>query len=286
MAEINRNISGDELLSNAVDNAFGLFIQQYNICNEQFSELSVHDIRVSIRRFQTCLALIGYLAGKECVSEVKAALKPQINILDRLRDTQVQIIKVRQMVFLYPVLYRYFHHLLNNEEAIIYDIKDKVRSFDIRGLEKKVLTLKVFLKKYAAENKIYYQTLMHKAYQKYINVNNRFEKADKENPTTIHKVRLAFKKFRYTLEIVQPITNMTSEESQELNDFQTIMGSIQDLCVFLNNLNEFSQTQEEVSTEMFKPVEKGVLLERERMINEFFSGYDKIHTFWKSEYLT
>ena len=284
MVEINRNINGGELLSNAIDNALGLFILQYNSCNEQFSELAVHDIRVSIRRFQTVLALTGNIAGKECVAELKSALKPQVNLLDQLRDTQVEIIRVRQMEFLHPVLYRYFHHLLNNEEHIIYDIKDKVRNFDIPGIEKKALALQVFLKKYSNENKIHYQTMMQWAHRKYINVNKRFEKADKKKPATIHKVRLAFKKFRYTLELVQPITNMTAEESQKMNDFQTKMGNIQDISVFLNNLNEFAQKQDEVSPEMFKPVEKTMLLERERMINEFFSDYDKIHDFWKPEY--
>ena len=55
---------------------------------------------------------------------------------------------------------------------------------------------------------------------------------DAENPASIHKLRIAFKKFRYTLEIIHPLlSNFPDANFERMHNYQAKMGEIQDMQV-------------------------------------------------------
>lgn len=285
MSEGNLNIDYKKLLQNSIDKNLENFIIQLNFCNEKFCETAVHDFRVRIRRFLTLLSMIRYITDIPLATNIMTMLREQLRIFNPLRDVQVQILKVQQMVYTNPVLYKYFHYLISCEEEYIPFLKHKLREFDISSLMNLIVNLKLEINKFFNE---YDQKIIRPqdiACLRYNSVIFRYSSARKDDAISIHKIRLSFKKFRYTMEIIQPITNMQPEDFSELSNFQTLLGNIQDNTVYINKLREFSETQEQVSKEMFKPVEDELFFDREKLIGELFSNFDKFYSFWKQEYM-
>jgi CHAD domain-containing protein len=63
---------------------------------------------------------------------------------------------------------------------------------------------------------------------------------DALEPDTIHRTRIAFKKFRYLVEILRPMLNDLGEEHlRRLRLFQTLMGEIQDIEMFEKAITGF-----------------------------------------------
>jgi CHAD domain-containing protein len=76
----------------------------------------------------------------------------------------------------------------------------------------------------------------------YVIVNQRYALVDSGQPTTIHRLRIAFKKFRYMVEVIYPVLqNPPSDYLKRMHDYQAIMGDIQDMEVALHELADFGE---------------------------------------------
>ncbi|MFH1051271.1 MAG: CHAD domain-containing protein [bacterium] len=280
------NIDYRELLQNSIDANLENYILKLNECNAKFCELAVHDVRVRIRRFLSLLSMIRFITNLHVTSEISMLLKDQFRIFDPLRDIQVQLLKVQHIVYNNPVLYEYYHHLLNCEEGYIPLLKHGLNDFDILFLEKLVKNLKFELNIFYSGKNTKIVRPQDIACQRFTQVITRFNLSKREDVRSIHKIRLSFKKFRYTMEIVQPITNMLPEVFKEMSDFQSLLGDIQDLTVFSRKIQEFAELQEKIPKIMFEPIADELLSEREVLINKFYSNFNKVYSLWKPEYLS
>jgi len=76
----------------------------------------------------------------------------------------------------------------------------------------------------------------------YARVIQLYERVDPAQPDTIHRLRIAFKKFRYMVESVHPILEGFAEDYlKRMHDYQALMGDIQDMEVALQKLSEFDK---------------------------------------------
>jgi CHAD domain-containing protein len=165
-------------------------------------------------------------------------------------------------------------------------LKNELKAFDVNFFSKLISNLKSESENYLSSPLNQKISPNEIACMRFNGVISRFKLAKQDNVGSIHKVRLSFKKFRYTMEIIQPLKNFEPEVFLEMSDFQTILGNIQDHTVFIRKIFEFSESQEHVSKELFKPIEEEQIIEREKLIEDFFSNFNKFYSFWKPEYLT
>ena len=119
------------------------YLNQLINCKEHFSEEAVHDLRVSIRRFQSLLNLLDELVPNLYIREIKTILSTQIKSFSVLRDTQVQILKVFDMRKKFPELNYYFYDLLDNEQELINGIQEKIVLYTEDELEGLVFFLRM-----------------------------------------------------------------------------------------------------------------------------------------------
>jgi len=107
-------------------------------------------------------------------------------------------------------------------------------------------------------------------------------RVDPSNTETIHSMRLAFKRFRYTCEVAHPIINnvVTTQRLEEFHAFQTMMGDIQDVEVLSARLGKWTEKHRK-ETDM-EPVFEELRLDRERKIITFMASIGQIHTFWQA----
>jgi CHAD domain-containing protein len=65
---------------------------------------------------------------------------------------------------------------------------------------------------------------------------------DPAHPEALHRMRLAFKKYRYAAEVLLPLfPKATGETAKRLHDFQTLLGTIHDCDVILAEAASFRQ---------------------------------------------
>lgn len=84
-------------------------------CQENFSEEAVHESRVETRRLLSTVELLGAFVRKGRIRKAHRALKRHLDSFDDLRDTQVQLLYVRKMLWIGQAV-RLFHAYLSKRE--------------------------------------------------------------------------------------------------------------------------------------------------------------------------
>ena len=219
---------------------------QYEIALKQFqtkpTRTTVHDLRVAIRRLTAILDLIHKFIPQSNVDAAQQRLNEQVSGLSDLRDIQVQISTIRKISKDFPELKKFYKSLLDDEETHLKHSKQITAPAFVNPLDSAIGRIKVSLnarRGSIAPDKA--QNIVEET------VNDAFELVVKRlkelNPgeySTVHRVRLAFKPFRYLLETFYPL--LSEVEVKHVRNalwLSRVMGEIQDFDVLMKNLVEY-----------------------------------------------
>jgi len=219
---------------------------QYEVALKQFqtkpTRTAVHDLRVAIRRLTAILDLIHKFIPQSNVNEAQERLNDQVSGLSDLRDIQVQISTIRKISKDFPELKKFYKSLLDDEEMCLKHSKQVTTPAFVNPLDSVIGRIKISLnarRGSIAPDKA--QNIVEEA------VNKTFELVAKRlkdlNPgeyATIHRVRLAFKPFRYLLETFYPL--LPEVEVKQVRNalwLAKVMGEIQDFDVLMKKLVEY-----------------------------------------------
>ena len=264
-----------EHLLNSLDKSFGIYSANIDTCIQLFSEEPVHDLRVSIRRFIACIRFINDIIPNYYYKEFRALLKQEFKSFTILRDTQVQILTLGELTYRFPVLYTFYNKLLCDEQKLIESLKIKIASFEDDEIGSLAFFLKLYIRQKLPKIKADFSIFDEIGRKRYEAVSRLIDMVDPEKVDTIHKVRLEFKKFRYTMEIIQSYIGIGQEELKRMKAFQTIMGLIQDNRVMLRNLRKFIGKQEEIPETAYGPAIAFLLNERHELVKNFMKAINK-----------
>lgn len=212
-------------------------------------EKEIHDLRVSIRRLLSFLSVARTFPGKKSrsagtVNRLKGILSP----LGRLRDAQVKILWLRKIA---PdgdePAYLYALSVLG--DAIAWE--GKARKL-LRGVDRKRLSSSVEevlpppLPRSAMRAKALRMLREHERKIESLAAGARIE----ENVEGLHRMRLAFKKYRYSVEVLAPLfPGVTAKTLERLHAFQTSLGNLHDLDVLREEAEHFRRRILEIETE-------------------------------------
>jgi CHAD domain-containing protein len=95
-------------------------------------------------------------------------------------------------------------------------------------------------------------------------------------------MRVAFKKFRYTVESLAPLRGRTSSKQlKAMNAFQGSMGDIQDAEVLLTNVQAFARMRGSKGEGPLMRALEELSRQRAALIETFLGSADRLFTFWK-----
>jgi CHAD domain-containing protein len=246
-------------------------------CRREFTEEAVHDFRVAARRLLSFLDLLRTVVQDPRVQKTRRILKKQLDNLDDLRDMQVLLADIYETIHETPALQPFQEYLQHKEKKLLRTAHKEIKSLKLAGLSRRIQKLSKTID--ALKQTDLDLSLFLAVDEAYVIVNQRYALIDPRQPASIHRLRIAFKKFRYMVEVIYPILqNSMPDYLERMHNYQTTMGDIQDMEVALQELADF----EELAPESYDP-EPAHNYYRERhtlALSRYMEGKGEIITFW------
>jgi len=265
-------------LVEALDARWLKYCSNLEACRQEFSEEAVHDVRVSTRRLLALVDLLRALSPHPHLEELRSAFKDQLDSYDDLRDTQVMLLRISATLAELPELASYQEFLRKQEEKLLRRAAQQVSAFDITDKTPFIDATRQTLLTRADEDGLR-QSVLPRVDEVYAVVLQRYNKVDSFRPSSIHRLRVAFKKLRYMLEIIQPLLpEIPARNFKDMHAYQTAMGDIQDLEVLLAALSDFAKRRASYDP---GPARRYFQRSHAQALYAYLDGMQQVHTFWR-----
>jgi CHAD domain-containing protein len=267
----------NQFLLEALDQRWKNYRDELKRCRNEFSNEAVHDLRASARRMLAFIQLLNTVSPQPRLQKLNRAFKEQLDEFDELRDTQVILAEVSETLQELPQLHEFHVYLQEVEKSLLKTLRKKLKVIDLFEVSKRIRRVQESLK---AESESYQAAPVLQA------VDDAFlatkQRQDWINPAaaaTIHRVRIAFKAFRYMVEIVHPLLDgFPLENLEQMHEYQSRMGEIQDIEVIMQALAE---APIRLSASDLEPVRRHYEGCHAEAISAYLDVKDELDTFWR-----
>jgi len=268
-----------DLLARALDDQWRVYRKQLRQCQNEFSETSVHQLRVATRRLMTRFDLVGCLIANERADRARRKLKQRLRFLGELRDLQVQIGFIEEHLQAYPELSLLLDEMEAREQVTATEVAVRVLRMKPGKLKKWTRSCCDDLACPPAGNRreqpLAARTL-HSLAAAFQTLKMRRQMIDPANSETLHRTRVAFKKFRYMVEALSPsFTGLAKTQLRRFGTYQRRMGNVQDLEVLQAYIAQFLNHHPEAATSL-QPFCKYLARRRARALRSCLARVDDL----------
>ncbi len=266
------------LIIDALDQRWENYRNQRKRCRTEFSEEAVHDLRVAARRMLALIEVLRGISPHPRLQKLRRAFKTQLDGFDELRDTQVILVEISENIDTLPELESLHKHLQKREKRLLRTARKQVEDLETGGMTRRMGKARESLLAEPAE--VLAGRILQVVDDAFITVTQRYGWVDPAHAATIHQVRVAFKKFRYMVEVIHPLLPAFPPKLlKRLHDYQTAMGDIQDAEVFLQTHADFAAHHP-----AYDPHPVRLYYERRHaeLILAFIENMHELHTFWRN----
>jgi CHAD domain-containing protein len=250
-------------------------------CQKKFSQKSVHESRVAARRLLATIELLEGVLSAGRVKKVRQVLKRHLHTFNDLRDTQVQIVAVTSLQAIYPAARMFCEWLQKRDERFARQACNNIKRIRTKPLSNLIANsqddFEKYLKKSGAKAAA---SLLSRS------VNRAFERTARLRaqirpalPRTIHRTRVAFKRFRYMVELLAEHLPADEKVIAEMQHYQTMMGDIQDADVLLQSFDKFVRKKNIRSASAFQLREE-LVRRRKWLIKVYLDAAGQLRDFW------
>jgi len=270
-------MSDQNILVKALDTRWRRLRKDWERTRRKYSENAVHDLRVASRRVIAVLDTLRSLVDDPDIQDCRRRVKKSLGALGPLRDVQVQQSYVSKMMLRFPELKKFETSLSAKKDRIVRKVQKRLKQGPKLGSA-------IAKAKRRAEGRMNNNATIGIVHRRYREVIRLSKKLDPAETATIHRMRLAFKRFRYAAEVVRPLIKkeVTNAHLRQFHAFQTMMGDVQDLEVLSMRLAKWAG-KEQKRTDQLKPALEELDRQKETAIAIFMNSAHKVHSFWKVE---
>ncbi len=273
------------LLASSLDERWRVFVRQIARARRRPSEAAIHDLRVATRRLIAYLSLLDSVLPGDRLRKARRQLRGHLKAFNDLRDVQVQLVRSRSLRRRFPQLRPFVFDLGLRERRLIRVAASEVRRIRYTSLERTMgEEIEQLLSLYAdgVMRSAGVSTLLGVGGSEFATVVLRYREADYSDPRSIHRLRVAFKKFRYTIEIIRPLLGWVRKTHlRRMNAYQTAMGEIQDLEVLTASVRSFARGRGTMASLSFVSVYQYLAEERRKALDTFKRESGDLYTFWR-----
>ena len=250
-------------------------------CQKKFSAKAVHDSRVETRRLLSLVELLGPFLPAGRLRKAERALKRHLDTFDELRDAQVQLAELKELTRPFPAARLFRSYLLKRESRLTDRTRRQIRRVKARRLtglladcgDHVELALRNSAPAHAAR-------LLAGSVQRAFERTRQFKKRiDARDTRTIHRTRVAFKKLRYMMETLAEFSpRITAGLLEEMHDYQTMMGHVQDAEVLLQAWERFRDKQQLEPADV-RPFQLELTRRRRRLVEIYLKAAGRLERF-------
>ena len=251
-------------------------------CQRRFTTKAVHESRVETRRLLSMLELLGPFLVPGRVKKGCAALKQHLDLFDDLRDTQVQLSAIDSTGPSSPAAAQFQRYLRKREERFTGRSRKNVRRIKTRRLSELVSCCRRDARdrtKHLPPDRI--NALLLQTVDKAFGRTLQFKAhIDPRRTETIHRTRVAFKRFRYMIEtLAEQLPLVTQGVLEAMHDYQTLMGEIQDAEVMLQGFVKFAKKKKLEGDEALA-FRQELLGRRQNLLARYLRKSNRLLEFW------
>ena len=266
------------LLIDSLDKQRAAYRENLKLCRAEFSRKAIHDLRTSIRRLLATLDVIAFVTSASRIEKLSDRLKEQLDDFSALRDIQVMLDKVSEDIRTFPELEPFQNYLEKREKRKQRSDEKHIQNIKPGGVEKRLLKIQGTMEDFSAEE--LQDKLPQAVDEAYLTVMQRYAEIDPAQLVSIHHLRVAFKKFHYMVETIYPcLPDFPEAQLQHMHDYQTQMGNIHDLQVFLETLAEFAEDSDSYDP---RPVRRFYEKALAEALSVYLKNKDEVLNFWRS----
>jgi CHAD domain-containing protein len=247
-------------------------------CRTDFTEENIHDLRVSMRRMMALLAMCKAVLPTVRSRGLRRELKFHLDSLDEVRDTQVTLLFLKKHFRRQASAIPLTTYLLLQETHLLRQLGFEIAQIEDGLLSEKVFALRSFLETTLTGTGVAEQILA-VVDEAFAEVQWKKVNVIPDNPTSFHPMRITFKKFRYMLEVAEPLVPpMPLTRLRTLHRYQGMMGNIQDMVVFLGFLDHFGAENPQFD---LTPVRNFAIQKRDERIEYFNARINQLNRYWR-----
>lgn len=253
-------------------------------CRKVFSETSVHQLRISLRRLIAVLNLLRALLPATNLKRIRQSLQKQLSRLSRLRDAQIQMQYLDELEPTYPQVRGFRRELARRETRLIHQARKRIKFVKagkiLRSHARRLISRPLELNSASAGSGS--AAVLSQALERtFAKVLDRQRQLQADDPATIHRLRVVFKKFRYAVESLESILPaINSQCLVELQEFQALLGQVQDFRVLRAGLKEFSRRGGHSRVKELVPVQHELERRMKSAISKVMQERERIKAFW------
>jgi len=274
-----------QILLRSFTERYQVFTYQLTKTRKRATEKAVHDLRVSTRRFIAVVDIIQAMVPGTDLSRSRKQLKHLLGALSELRDVQVQIVMVRGLIGEFPAMNLFLTLLLvrekqflRREHAALHELRLEQIGDGFAETEKRLQNVLADPTLRDAARSIVIGRLAN-AFSRTVQLKSA---ALSGKGNRIHRLRIAFKRFRYTVEAIDAILpRVTSRLKKSMNAYQVRMGNIQDIDVLIASVRDHAKKHPRADQMQFKNLIDNLMNRRREFVLEFISSVDELGLFWK-----
>ena len=268
----------NQFLREALDQRWENYQAELKRCRAEFSNEAVHDLRASARRMLAFIQLLNSISPRPRLQKLNHAFKEQLDEFDELRDTQVILAELSETQKELPQLGEFTIYLQEVETGLLKTLRKKLKVIDLFEVSKRIRRMQEALK--TASDRYQTAPILQAVDEAFLATRQRQNWINPAAAATIHRVRIAFKAFRYMLEVVHPLLHgFPSENLKRMHDYQSLMGEIQDIEVIMQSLAE---APIHLSASDSEPVRRHYKRCHSEAISAYLEAMNQFDTFWRS----
>lgn len=272
-----------ELLCKALESQWRRYRKRLRQCQRRFSQEAVHDSRVETRRLLATVELLCAFIPERELKKARRALKKHLDAFDRLRDTQVQLTYVGHLLHEFSAATGFHDWLRKREKRFIRETQKAVRKIKTRRLGGKLAEFEAALQGRKADltSRQAFAKAERAVQLAFAQVAKLCRRVNPGETKTIHRTRIAFKRFRYMVDALSPMLPAVSDQHrQAMRSYQSMMGDIQDVQVMLFSLDKFTRQGQKKPLPEACRLREELTQRRELLIHVYLNAAGQLRKFW------
>lgn len=272
------NIVRQYLLS-SFDERWMNFSMRLAAAKNETSMENVHDFRVATRRLLVLLDLVNNLLPHSKYEKLRKYLRGLRSNFNALHDTQMIIDTLIDAHNNGLEIEPFLRLIQKTEDRLHKDVIKVISTLKPGHLFANCIQIRTELVQILTDPSFLELEVLPKLDESYAEIKKVSSLIDPSEVSTIHNLRISYRKFRYMIEILIPIFHdYPTEYLSKMRFYQDLMGDIQNGEIILNYLNQIAK---KVPESKRIPVLSFFQEKYEASISKFLQEFVEVPMFWR-----